>query len=102
MKANMLEYLEETAARFPDKIAFYDDRDSLTFAALEKTARRIGSCLAETTLACAPVALHWIPAVSVTFQPYMECCTRAAPMRHWISPCLLNVCGCCWSCWPLP
>lgn len=57
MKANMLEYLEETAARFPDKIAFYDDRDSLTFAALEKTARRIGSCLAETTLACAPVAL---------------------------------------------
>lgn len=57
MKANMLEYLEETTARLPDKIAFYDDRDSLTFAALEKTAQRIGNCLAETTLARGPVAL---------------------------------------------
>lgn len=57
MKANMLEYLEETAARVPAKVAFYDDRDSLTFAGLMEIARRIGTCISEIAPPRSPVAL---------------------------------------------
>lgn len=46
MLSNMLEYLELTAARVPDRVAFYDDREVLTFAALKNTAQRIGTALA--------------------------------------------------------
>lgn len=57
MKANMLEYLEETAKRLPDKTAFYDDRESLSYAALRETAKRIGSCLSALCPPRTPVAL---------------------------------------------
>lgn len=57
MKSNMLEYLEETAIRLPDKVAFYDDRGRLTFAQLLDKARRIGSCLADFITPRNPVAL---------------------------------------------
>ena len=57
MKANMLEYLEETADRLPDKTAFYDDRDSFSYAQLRDTAKRIGSCLSSVCPPRQPVAL---------------------------------------------
>ncbi len=57
MKANILEYLEETAKRLPNKTAFYDDHESLSFARLMDKARRIGTCLAEHTTPRTPVAL---------------------------------------------
>ncbi|MGN0753259.1 MAG: amino acid adenylation domain-containing protein [Aristaeellaceae bacterium] len=57
MKANMLEYLEGTARRVPERVAFYDDQDRLTYAALLDKARRIGSCLAEAAAPRTPVAL---------------------------------------------
>ena len=57
MKSNMLEFLEETTARVPQKVAFYDDRERLTYAALTETSRRIGSCLAALAAPRTPVAL---------------------------------------------
>ena len=57
MKANMLEYLEATAKRVPDRIAFYDDQESLTYAMLRDSARHIGSCLAAIAAPRTPVAL---------------------------------------------
>ncbi|MBR2621612.1 MAG: amino acid adenylation domain-containing protein [Clostridia bacterium] len=44
---NVLQYLEHTAARLPDKIAFSDGSGgaSMSFAALLDTARRVGSTL---------------------------------------------------------
>lgn len=42
---NILEYLEATAGRLPDKVAFSDGQDSLTFAELLRAARSIGSAL---------------------------------------------------------
>ena len=39
MKANFLEHLEETARRLPDKTAFYDDREGMTFRELEEKGR---------------------------------------------------------------
>lgn len=57
MKANMLDYLEATAQRVPERVAFYDDQESLTYAALLDKAQRIGTCLAEAAAPRTPVAL---------------------------------------------
>ena len=45
MQNNILEYLERTVVRVPDKIAFSDGKDVLTFAELSASARSIGSYL---------------------------------------------------------
>lgn len=47
MKTNILEYLEGSSKRFPDKTAFADEHSSCTFRELEMTARRIGTTLAK-------------------------------------------------------
>jgi amino acid adenylation domain-containing protein len=56
---NVLQYLEETAARLPDKIAFSDGEGgaSLTFSALLDAAKRIGSGLCRVGLAGKRVAV---------------------------------------------
>lgn len=46
MLTDMLEYLERTVRRVPEKIAFCDDREKLTFGELEEASRRIGTALA--------------------------------------------------------
>ena len=45
MQTNILEYLERTVVRVPDKIAFSDGTDHMTFADLSQSARCIGSYL---------------------------------------------------------
>ena len=45
MQRNILEYLEQTVQRVPDKIAFYDENGALTFRQLWDAARAIGSLL---------------------------------------------------------
>lgn len=58
MQKNVLEYLEQSAARFPGKTAFADDKASLTFGELLDRARRLGSWLAARVgEANAPVAV---------------------------------------------
>ena len=54
---NILEYLEHTAQRLPDKVGYYDDREGFTFSQLTDICQRIGSCLAEHTEPFKPVAL---------------------------------------------
>ncbi len=44
---NAVEYLEQTAARVPDKTAFADEKNSFSFSRLLDGARRVGSALAE-------------------------------------------------------
>ena len=61
MKTTMLEYLEETARRLPEKVAFYNDQESMTFAALREQARRVGSCLSASVPPRQPVALLMDP-----------------------------------------
>ena len=57
MKRNWLEYLEETTERVPDRTAFYDDRESMTYTVLQDRAKRIGTCLAGVAAPRTPVAL---------------------------------------------
>jgi amino acid adenylation domain-containing protein len=45
MRRNVLEYLEEAAAAYPDKRAFFDEKESLTFRELWDTARSVGGAL---------------------------------------------------------
>ena len=46
MVRNVLDYLERSAALFPDKTAFADEENCLSFSQLADAARRIGSGLA--------------------------------------------------------
>ena len=54
---NVLEWLEDSADRLPDKVAFSSDRDELTFAGLRDVAHAVGSFLAQRQDACMPVAV---------------------------------------------
>lgn len=48
MTRNVLEYLEHSAAQFPDKIAVQDAEHAISYAELVQKAKSIGSFLAET------------------------------------------------------
>lgn len=49
LQKNVLEYLEGSAARFPDKLAFTDEREEYTFSRLHSAARSVGTALARLT-----------------------------------------------------
>ncbi len=54
---NVLDYLEETAGKYPNKEAFADENTSCTWQELQERARRIGSSLAGRTEPGKPVAV---------------------------------------------
>ncbi len=47
MKKTVLDYLENTCERFPEKIAFSDIKNSITFSELLNSAQRVGSSIAD-------------------------------------------------------
>lgn len=49
LQRNVLDYLERTAARFPDKTAFADEKESFTFAQLLSAARSLGTYIIKNT-----------------------------------------------------
>ena len=57
MQTNILEYLEQTVPRLPDKVAFADDNMQLTFAEVSHNARAIGSALLADGLYGEPVVV---------------------------------------------
>ncbi len=57
MQTNILEYLEATAPRVPNKIAYANGKESVTFFELSEGARRIGSGLIERGYANEPIAI---------------------------------------------
>ncbi len=54
---NVLEYLEHTAARVPEKTAVTDPEGSMTYAELESCARKVGTFLAGKVRPGSPVGL---------------------------------------------
>ncbi len=50
MQKNILEYLEATACRLPDKLAFSTGKEGMTFGEVAASARSVGSALAESGL----------------------------------------------------
>ena len=57
MITNILDYLDASAARYPDKIAFGDEKTALTFSQLQDRARRGGTYLASRIAPGSPVAV---------------------------------------------
>ncbi len=57
MITNVLDYLDASAQRVPDKIAFGDEKTTLTFSQLRKLARSGGSFLAQRICPRQPVAV---------------------------------------------
>lgn len=54
---SILEYLETSAKRFPDKCAFADESSSCSFLELKEEAKKVGTELAKKGCQCRPVAL---------------------------------------------
>ncbi len=54
---NVLEYMEESAGRLPDKTAAIDDKESCTYRQLQETSEKIGLCLTEYISKEQPVAV---------------------------------------------
>jgi non-ribosomal peptide synthetase component E (peptide arylation enzyme) len=50
MQKNILEYLEATAARVPEKIAFSSGKESMSFGEVQAQALSIGTALAQRNL----------------------------------------------------
>lgn len=57
MQTNLLEYLEYTAPRFADKIAYSDGTDDMTFSELYRVSRAIGSALCKRGYRKEPIAV---------------------------------------------
>ena len=53
------DYLDETVQRLPDKVAFCDERRSMSFAALQQEAKKTGAALAAYGWFRQPVALFF-------------------------------------------
>ena len=78
MQRNVLEYLEETVKRVPDKIAFANDKTQLTFQQFSDDIRAIGSELIRKGYQKEPVLIYmilsilvdtFISKISLTMQP---------------------------------
>lgn len=54
---NVLEYLENSANNYPDKVAFADETQSITYARLREQAKRTATALAARTPPRTPVAV---------------------------------------------
>lgn len=57
MYENVLEYLEHAARTWPDRIAFTDEKESLTYTQLLDAAQRVGTGIAAQTNMRKPVAV---------------------------------------------
>ncbi len=58
MSYNILDYLEQSAEKYPQKIAFSDEVESISFSDLRLKARRVGSALAKMLSPRTPVAFY--------------------------------------------
>jgi len=57
MQTNILEYLEATVLRLPDKIAYSNGKEGLTFRELFQSARAVGSALLSMGCSHEPIAI---------------------------------------------
>lgn len=58
MISNVTDYLEESAARFPEKIAFADENKELSYEVLRKNARAIAAGLVKKEIFKKPVVVY--------------------------------------------
>lgn len=67
---NVLQYLERSAAKFPDKVAFADVNKEITYSELEVRAKKIGSAIGKTFAKNTPIPVFMekgVDAISLFF-----------------------------------
>lgn len=69
---NILEYLEGTVTRLPDKVAYADDDCEMTFSQVYHNSRAIGSALAEKGLYGEPIVVY-MPKSPRTIATFFGC-----------------------------
>lgn len=79
---NVLEYLEQSAKMYPDKIAVKDAACSYTYEQLQNKAKCIGACLAKQTTPRHPVCVFADKSAD-TLAVFLESSMRAAS-THWL------------------
>ncbi len=57
MTRNVLEYLQRTVREYPDKEAYVDSNETISFSELDLTARRIGTALSRLNVMRSPVMI---------------------------------------------
>ena len=57
MRINILEYLEDTAARVPEKLAFSTGKEGMTFSEVQSGAASIGSYIANKGIYREPIVI---------------------------------------------
>lgn len=67
MTRNILEYLEQSAEQFPDKIAFADEKNACTYMELKNKAQKIGGCLAKLVPPRSPIPVFMEKSVSAIY-----------------------------------
>jgi len=70
MIKNVLEYLEESASRFPEKVAFADENSSCTFSEIYQQSQRVGTFLAQKITPGFPVPV-WMEKGTKTIAAFM-------------------------------
>ncbi len=55
---NILEYIENSTSEYPDKIAFADNDNTITYAQLLKNAKSIGTALSQMNKRNCPIAVY--------------------------------------------
>lgn len=55
---NILEYIENSASEYPDKIAFADNDNTITYAQLLRNAKSIGTALSQMNKRNCPIAVY--------------------------------------------
>ena len=72
MEKNILEWLENTASLYPDKMAVYDDKNRLTFFELLNYAQIFGTAISEKISYCKkrPIAV-FLPKEANTLSVYL-------------------------------
>ena len=58
MQRNILEYLEDTVQKYPQKTAFANDKMGMTFQEVYQVSRSIGTCLHEKGYEKEPVVIY--------------------------------------------
>ena len=80
---NVLDYLKESARKYPDKVAFADIDQSITYEGLYRKAQEIGSALASKISIGQPVPILW-KRVSIRFVCFLEWSMLVDFMFCWI------------------
>ncbi len=57
MKKSVLQWLEKTVQKYPDKVAFDDGNNTITFSQIQYKAKKIGTALCKTVNSNTPVAV---------------------------------------------